>query len=174
MWVRLTRTQHGRILPRIETALADELWREVCPQDETILHVRAPFIVWELAFNQLLGQVFGPRGGRAQGVPLSATRAAEMIATAMNAYERHPAFRGAQILGHHAVSWFPAWKMPEPDERGRIYSPRPIADGVFVCLGPEFLTEPGRPWTTWSEFGLVPRGDWLAEQQVHEQWVLGR
>lgn len=171
MRVRLTRNRLHRLIDIVPSNVAEELQIEHEYHGTYEVTVRAAYIAWEMAQQALVDELFNPRGGVRKDANRSLVGALRAITRSKNAYDRHPALRGAAVLGHPTPVTFPVWELPEPEPNGMIYSPIPTVGCRFLVLRPHLLTEPGRRVTVWDEQGIAPSHDRLADEQVHQAFI---
>lgn len=137
--------------------------------------VNAPYIAWVRVRVEIEDVVFNAKGQRQRppryeggaGVKMMASSALQRITKATNFVESHPALKEMALVGRHPHI-FHVWRLPLPDERGRLYSPAPVPGAPFMVLGPVWRKFKGMEITTWAGVGSKPTADRLAEPMVHE------
>jgi len=161
MWVRLTRRGYYSVLNAVagDPDMTFEFTLDDEPQGARI-DVEAPYAAWWYAQQRLMSRVFGPRGGRAGGVPAKDFVALRAITRELNIIDKHPALVGKQVVGWYGVS-IPAWK-----RENRTYSPYPQPGRPFAVLRPDwYLGSNGIKLTRWVETSdAVGR---MADESVH-------
>lgn len=130
--------------------------------------VEAPYAAWLWIREQMIDEIYTRRGTRRQGIPVSVVGALKDVAKAVGFIDRHPALRGAGVLGHHGLV-LPVWKTRR-DHAGRVYSPYPLLDHEFVYLKPVWHDGAGASrTTTWSHAGMAPAGTRLGDEMFHQR-----
>lgn len=159
MIVRFTNTQWGYLL---KLSWSDEIrdCLENAQPDKTPngVWVRAPYICWAIMRQQLMERTFTPRGGRHPEHPKTLFVCLQIIQTAINAWDRHPAMRDKGVSGK-VWQLLPAWVLPD----GRRL-PRPC-NGDFVVLEPVHIR--GGVFTEWRTREPSPGDDRLCHEQAH-------
>lgn len=128
----------------------------------TWFDVAAPYLGWQILLRRLEEQFLSPALGRTPKTPDAALRLISHIAKAQNTMIRHPALRGAAMIGIQA-GWFPLWFCDD-----NMVSPSPIPGGTFTVIGPKWATnDRGVRITRWDPTGVWPRHHWLASETAH-------
>jgi hypothetical protein len=128
----------------------------------TWFDVTAPYLAWEIVQRRLEEAYLTPSLAMTKKTPDAAMRLLQHIAKAQNTMLRHPALRGAAMIGMQA-GWFPLWIM----KTGQV-SPVPVLDGEFTVIGPRWATnQNGTRVTRWAPDGVWPRGHWLTSESAH-------
>lgn len=124
--------------------------------------VAAPYVAWEILVRRLEAAYLAPSLGRTPKTPDAALRLIGHIVKAQNTMWRHPAIRGAAMIGCQA-GWFPVWVHP-----GGITTLMPMPGAEFTVLGPKWsMNDRGMRVTHWHPSGVWPRGHWLASEDSH-------
>lgn len=170
MQVRLTPTREASIWRALH---ADKAMVDVLEHERWVAGARidvcAPYAAWLAAYEALVDYTFNNRGVRRHGVTTATQAALKDLGQALGFYDRHPALRGAGVVGHHALL-IPAWRLPEPDRLERLYTTYPFPGQEFVVLRPSWRTGPGRAKVTEWE-ASVPASSprlRLAEEATHQ------
>lgn len=128
----------------------------------TWFDVTAPYLAWEIIARRLEAAYLAPSLGRTPKTPDAALRLIAHIAKAQNTMQRHPAMRGAAMIGIQA-GWFPVWI-----HSTGIVSPMPLPGATFTVIGPKWsMNDRGMRVTRWDPSGMWPRSHWLASEDAH-------
>lgn len=124
--------------------------------------VAIPYIAWALLRQELVARAFTARGARDRNEPSTLTAIVQLVQTAINVRDRHPALRGAAAM-RRQIELIPAWQQLDGG-----YCPRPNG-GHFVVLEPhtERPKRLGVEVTTWRSREPSPGDDWLCQEHVH-------
>lgn len=171
MWVKLSDRGYQLVTNFVEKwdqLTAEELRFTTQHPSVNVWYVEAPYVAWETARRVLMDVIYTPAGGRRRTVPSALSGANRAIVGALNGMDRHPAMQGAGMATHEQQPWLPVWRLPEPDQFGRIFTPLPIIGAQFLVLVPDRHEVGGIPVTLWSEdtAGLT-NGLRLANEQLH-------
>jgi hypothetical protein len=127
--------------------------------------VDLPFVSWLLVRDDLIEHLAGrPR------VPIPAHKTPKAllrrVATATNRMERHPALSGQALKGEHFDRFY-AWRLPEPDDKGRMFTLAPTQGCEFAVLRPSWRKINQWLITSWGPHGLAPTHDRLSVESFH-------
>ena len=177
MWVRIPRRAMNAAERACGPELAEVFHRERIETTQW-LSVRAPYTAWFRARDRALSVSFNSRGQTTKA-GRSAFLAVKHISRALGSFDRHAALRGAGVIGHVIPITFPLWRLDEPDEQGRLYTPIPYGDDDehrFVVLVPDYVRDRRRnAITVWRParevlgVDLSPDTDRLAEPLAHRE-----
>lgn len=175
MIVRLTDRQMARCLDEavepVPTALCDAVATNLT---DHVADYDMPYIAWVMLRNQLFDAVWTERRWKNRTVPTTVSNALQRIVTAINAWERHPAFHGKATLGHMPGA-FPAWRMPAHQgwmsSWGRSWvtdwAPFPVPGVPMRLLVPEYFKVVTLSMTRWSPVEGHPADhDWVAREEA--------
>lgn len=171
MWVRLTDRQLWHVYRAMDAWDADiaaELRVNVLHPTTNRYQVEAPYVAWDTVRRVMMNNVYSPGGGKRKSIPSAMATAVRAVTAGQNALTRHPAMKGAGLATHDQQPWFPVWRLPEPDQFQRIFTPMPVLGLEFVVLVPQREKVSGIPVTLWRPDATgTTDGLRLASEQLH-------
>lgn len=167
MIIRLTQHQHRQVLKVVEwSRLQEELNAETRPGPKRYIDVRMPFTAWLMVQNLLVDHTFNRKGQLSRSVATSQFTALRNVARGVNAYKRHPAWRGVGMQDYQTEILY-GWATDN------VLLPRPLSNSMFVALVPRWYEEPIGPVTLWRpEAESILVDDRLFDESLHKVFAV--
>jgi hypothetical protein len=172
MIVRLTGRQFEAFGDYVPADIAHLFAHDTAPAAEQSIAVRAPYVAWEIALEEISVRTF-TRSTKAAGASKRLRSLLTRISKPMNILLVHPALKGQAMVGHEA-SIIPAWQI-ETDKFGRSWLPsirnvdNPDPNSRFELLCPNWSMNRGLEVTTWGpQSSLLAPPLWIYDRALNE------